>query len=382
MILDRFFVKDTYLIDWDYVESIPEFAKLKECEQNPVWHSEGNAWEHTKRCVESVYNKTDFMYAGEDIEHKIKVLSVLFHDIGKGVTTEFKNGAWHSYGHEFAGEKITRRLLWNEPLEVRERICANVRYHMIPLRIADSKSCIMEMIKLSRNQFFRWRDVLFVKTCDMDGCITEKPEENAKDYEKLSMLFELAACMNILDEGFAVQGFCTHNIEITDRIYGDKSDWSRKNKKQQVVMLIGLPGAGKNTFINKLESDFVSVSRDDIRYELGFCGKDEKVVLSSEKENEVTAEFDRRIVEALKAGKNVVINNINLKKQYREATKKLLAGYDVELLYTIVEAPTIEDNIKRRPTFNPDVLRQMCETLDWPQSDECRRIVVYKDVQL
>lgn len=147
-------------------------------------------------------------------------------------------------------------------------------------------------------------------------------------------------------------------------------------------MLIGLPGAGKNTFINKLESDFVSVSRDDIRYELGFCGKDEKVVLSSEKENEVTAEFDRRIVEALKAGKNVVINNINLKKQYREATKKLLAGYDVELLYTIVEAPTIEDNIKRRPTFNPDVLRQMCETLDWPQSDECRRIVVYKDVQL
>ena len=381
MILDRFFKDHTFLIDWDYVETIPEFAKLKECEQNPVWHSEGNAWEHTKKCVESVYNKTDFMYAGSEIECKIKVLFVLFHDIGKGVTTEFKNGAWHSYGHEFAGEKIARRLLWNEPIEIRERICACVRYHMIPLHIADSKSCIMDMIKLSRGPFFKWRDVLFVKTCDMDGCITEKPEENAKDYEKLKMLSSLASCMNILDHGFATEGFCTRETEIVDRIYGDKSDWAREQKRQKVYMLIGLPGAGKNTFVDSIEGDYVSVSRDDIRYELGFCGKDEKVVLSSDKENEVSAEFDRRVVEALKSGKDIVINNINLKKQYREATKKLLAGHNVQLIYVIIEAPTIEDNIKRRPTFKPEILRQMCETLDWPRPDECREIYIEKQVQ-
>ena len=104
-------------------------------------------------------------------------------------------------------------------------------------------------------------------------------------------------------------------------------------------------------------------------------------MLSSDKENEVSAEFDRRVVEALKSGKDIIINNINLKKQYREVTKKLLAGHNVRLIYVVIEAPTIEDNIKRRPTFKPEILRQMCETLDWPQSDECREIFVEKQMQ-
>ena len=44
---DKFFQGNTYYVDWNYVMTIPEFQKLKECEQNPKWHSEGNALEHT-----------------------------------------------------------------------------------------------------------------------------------------------------------------------------------------------------------------------------------------------------------------------------------------------------------------------------------------------
>ena len=37
----------TFEYQWDVIENIPEFAQLKNCEQNPRWHSEGSAWNHT-----------------------------------------------------------------------------------------------------------------------------------------------------------------------------------------------------------------------------------------------------------------------------------------------------------------------------------------------
>ena len=32
----------TFKYNWEYIETIPEFAKLKVCEQSTKWHGEGN----------------------------------------------------------------------------------------------------------------------------------------------------------------------------------------------------------------------------------------------------------------------------------------------------------------------------------------------------
>ena len=39
------FKKGTY--KWEEILKVPEFAKLKETEQNPKWHAEGSVWAHT-----------------------------------------------------------------------------------------------------------------------------------------------------------------------------------------------------------------------------------------------------------------------------------------------------------------------------------------------
>lgn len=358
---DKLFVKNDYKIDWKFVETISEFARLKECEQSPKWHGEGDAWKHTVACVNAAYTAIlDERYEG--LDPMVAIAAVLFHDIGKGVTTKFLKGAWHSYGHEFESEKIARRILWNEPLSIREIICACAHYHMKVLDLANSKKDIVrEMINISRLTFVNWRYLLFVKHCDILGSKPEDGHQTCSDIGKIEALYEIAHSLGILDGKFCL------NRTLSDKMVF--RPLCGKEAKSDVMVMIGLPGAGKNTWAATVK-DAVMISRDDIRAELGYCNDGDKVVLTGEEEDEVTKVFNERLVNAVKSGKDVIINNLNIKKKYRDAFKTLLSGYAVRWLYLYVEAPTIEENIRRRPTFNPDVIKNMTSVLEWPQPDE------------
>lgn len=374
--LEKFFKKDDYKVNWKYVEAIPEFAKLKECEQNPKWHGEGNAWEHTVKCVNAAYNLLlDPKY--ESLEPRLAVAAVLFHDIGKGTTTEFVKGAWHAYGHEFSGEKTARRILWEEPLSFREAVCACARYHMKVLNLASSKRIVDDMIKLSKVPFAHFRYLIFVKHCDVLGSKPMDEGQTYADLERLDALYRIAKRLDILDWEFSTLGEKSNQLVFTPN---KPINWYGLEKHEPTVyMLIGLPGAGKNTWCDKV--DTLALSRDDIRAELGYCEEGEKVVLSGEKEDEVTRVFNERFLAAVKEGKDVILNNLNIKKKYRDALKSVVNGYSVHWKYLIIEAPTIEDNIKRRPTFDPSQLKGMTEIMEWPQPEEYDEIIFVKQMQ-
>lgn len=358
------FEQKTY--NWELIETIPEFSKLKEIKQNPKWHEEGNAFKHTKLvCEEAIKFCDELNYE----ESRMLLASALFHDIGKGLASQLgKDGNWHNYGHELVGESLARTMLWDFDdvnISFRESICSLIRYHMDPLKIFDSKSFYEKIIELS-NVVPSWKLLVLLKKCDVNGSIQQDDVIKQSDLIKLSSL-----------EIITIKMGC-YKLPFKDYKESYKKYMEEKVKKHiDVAVMIGLPGSGKSTYANELargNGDFnggILISRDIIRYELGFCKENEKVVLSREQEDRVTEEFNNRLIKAAKLGLSVIIDNLNLKRRYRDAYKTALSNYNVTWHYFYVEAPSIEDNIKRRDgQISADVLRNMINGIEMPTPDE------------
>lgn len=379
------YITDDYKVKWDYVETIPEFAKLKQCEQNPKWHGEGNAWQHTVKCVEAAYGLFEKRYEGfTDSQKRVLLTAVLFHDIGKGTTTEFTKGNWHSYGHEVVGERIARRMLWDEDFGARETVCTLIRWHMDVLRVAESRDFATKILRMSCYEFFSWQNAIFVKTCDCLGSQPEDKNQTDIDMAKLQFLRRFSTEMNCYDITVYKRSFDRR------KIFGKNVNWESTDPdkgKTQAFMFIGLPGAGKNTAIDDMfkDRDIKVLSRDDIRAELGYCGKDDKIIGTPEQEKKVSEIFNKRLEEYAKNGVDFVINNINLKKKYRDDYHTMAnqaSGNNIEWVYVYVEAPTLQSNINRREgQIKASAFNDMIEKFDWPTADEYDEFFIKKQLQ-
>ena len=410
---------------WNNIEKISEFEKLKKCEQNPKWHSEGDAFKHVKLvckyAVEHVcsmarykdrecemynisknFDEYETCYLKPEIydDALIFLTAALFHDIGKGVTTaKGKDGNWHSYNHEFEGEKITRQLLWNFPVKFREDVCSLVRYHMLPLGILDRKNYLEEIIRLSYN-IPSWELLIMLKMCDLEGSIQK--DENLKERDR-KLLNELISITNEINRYKSVKRFTYTPSYFFDRIKGSQHFLDKIYKKPlNVIYLIGIPGAGKDTFIynelikpDKEDSKFISlpgiaqinnptpgiytvkksnafvVCRDDVRVKLGLCKEGEKVVCSRKDEEKVNETIKTEISEAAAEGKTIIVNNTNLKKTYRAELSRYLSNYDIHITYIYIEASDFEKNVERREgQMSREQLLNCINGFEWPEFDE------------
>lgn len=382
---DKYFKGNTLELDWDFIDKIPEFNKLRNCEQNPKWHSEGNVMNHVMCCIKAAYSLLDTQYVNiSHVQKRVLLTAVLFHDIGKGTTTEFTKGNWHSYGHEVAGERIARRMLWDEDFSARETVCSLIRWHMDVLRVAESRDFTTKLLRMSCYQFFTWQSAIFVKTCDCLGSQPEDKNQTNIDLAKLQFLRRFSTEMNCYDITVYKRSFDRR------KIFGKNVNWESTDPdkgKTQAFMFIGLPGAGKNTAIDEMfkDRDIKVLSRDDIRSELGYCGKGDKIIGTPEQEKKVSEIFNNRLSEYAKNGVDFVINNINLKKKYRDDYHTMAnhaSGNNIEWVYVYVEAPTLQSNISRREgQIKASAFNDMIEKFDWPTADEYDEFFIKKQLQ-
>jgi predicted kinase len=390
-ILQNLYKGNTYpcTINWEFLETIPEIAQLAECQQNPKWHSEGTALQHTKLAVEKLYTEVfkhadDIFYElDNDDELLIVRAAVVFHDIGKGVTTSIgKDGNWHSYSHEIEGEKIARVLLWNEDIYIREMICSIIRYHMEPLRIFESKNWLYKMFEIGTR--VPWKFLYFVKMADLLGSVQENGGTMVEDLMKLNFIKTTAKTLGIWNE--------THKNNDLHKLVKYFSTrelfpWKMpcEGKQPIAVIMIGLPGAGKNTWIEKHCNQYqevIQISRDDIRVELGFCQPGEKYLGTDSEEKKVTEVYDEKLQFAINNKYNIILNNVHLKKKYREASVNMLrkAGYYIEYVY--IEAPTLEDNYSRRNNqILPNRIKAMALSFEWPDTNEYDKLTIAKQTR-
>jgi len=144
-----------------------------------------------------------------------------------------------------------------------------------------------------------------------------------------------------------------------------------------VYVMVGLPGAGKDTWIkNNLPNCKCIACRDDVRIEMGLCGPGEKYQGTKEEENLVTGIFNAKLLQYARSGKDIVINNTNIKRWHRNQYKKLLRNFPVNWIYVVVKAPSIDANIERRAgQIDPEILKRMEASYEPPTPDEYDEII-------
>ena len=106
--------------------------KLKETEQSPVHHPEGNAWNHTMLVVDEAAKLRN-----KSRDEKVFMWAALLHDIGKAETTKNKKGKITAYNHESVGAGLCVKFLqeFTTDDEFIIKVKGLVRWHMQILHV-------------------------------------------------------------------------------------------------------------------------------------------------------------------------------------------------------------------------------------------------------
>ena len=169
----------------------PELKALIGVEQNPVYHGEGDVWNHTMMVLDE----------GAKLRHKAEnpywfMLSALVHDFGKAVSPADKNGVIHSYGHETEGlplvDAFLRRITTESKLI---RYVKNMtQLHMRPNTVAHANSAPKVTTKLF-DESVDPEGLICLALADDRGRILAQPAASTEDflYARLEIFRELMA---------------------------------------------------------------------------------------------------------------------------------------------------------------------------------------------
>ena len=137
-----------FLSNCGWLRFYPELAALQGCEQDPIWHPEGDVWIHTLCCLDSFATER----TGHRDDDVVVGLGVLCHDFGKPATTTNDSGRITSRGHEPEGEAPTRHFLerlMNQD-DLIEEVVALVLCHLHPRALYDTQASDSAVRRLAR----------------------------------------------------------------------------------------------------------------------------------------------------------------------------------------------------------------------------------------
>lgn len=357
---------------WDYIWTLEPFKACIGVNQNKEWHREmleehiQNVTMHMKDVIDG--NCPEWMKRTRNHWDNLMLMAAaLCHDLGKASTTRWDEGLkqWKCKNHGAVGEKITRRLFFDEPdIFLREGVCWLVRYHMGLHNVFDKRDDVQSVYKKIEQlaQSWRWvhfEDLAALYICD---CLGSSSVFNDNEGWKDCMAFARQCCYKYNETMVPVP----------------KIEWGN------AIVLVGIAGSGKSTFAEQLKNDgYEIISRDTIREELGMTSSDKKFKGNKKQEDEVTEVFNERLLECARNKIPFVIDNMNLIERYRKDYKELLKDYPLDWQCVYVEAPTLDDCKKRRKgQMPPGEINKMLDRLEFPRPYEFDgNIYIYKQMQ-
>jgi predicted kinase len=342
--------------------------------QDPRWHAEGDVWTHTLMVLDELVALP--AWRGLDPAGRaVTFVAALAHDLGKPSTTRTEpDGSISSRGHSARGEHIVRRWLWERgvPFGVREHVCAIVRHHQVPFFgiTRDEAEAARTAGRLSLRLRHDWLAV--VTEADGRGRRVGKPEEQVRMLEHTALWVELCRELGCLDRA---RPFASDHTRVVHVESGRPADvLAHDDTTVEVIVMCGLPAAGKDSWLLTHRPELPVISLDAIR----------------EAEGVDPGEPQKRIVHAareaarvhLRAGRPFAWNATNIGDRVRASVIALCRAYDarVHLVYCEAAADELDERNRRRPEPVPGTaLARMLDRWTVPGLDEVHRITYAVD---
>lgn len=114
-------------------ELLPELAATCNIPQNPMWHPEGDVFEHTMQALDAAAELARVKNLDKQGALTL-IISAVCHDLGKVTTTRMHEGRLISWNHEIEGVEPTKQLLnrLTAVESIKKAVVKLVRYHMTP----------------------------------------------------------------------------------------------------------------------------------------------------------------------------------------------------------------------------------------------------------
>jgi putative nucleotidyltransferase with HDIG domain len=348
------------ILDW--AEPQPWARAMAGCEQDRLWHAEGDVWTHTRMVVGELERLAE--WPGLDREAQLKlVFTALFHDAGKPATTliDPATGRTRSPKHAVVGMEIGRAVMRQLGcgLALREEVAGLVRYHGRPPYLLEKPDPAREVISLS--WVVNHRLLYSFALADTRGRRTPEMSRPEDDLHLWKLVAEETGCF---DQPYPFANdharFLFYRGALSSLHYTPREDY-----RCTVTLMAGLPGSGKDTWLAANRLGLPVVSLDDIRAALDVEPTDEQ--------GGVVQAARERCREHLRAGRDFAFNATNTVRQTRARWIDLFAEYGarVEVRYLEPPLPVIHRrNDSRRTGVPRGVIDRLVKKLEPPTREE------------
>ncbi len=357
--------------NWDAL--VARFAWLRTMAgvpQDPEYHTEGDVLTHTRMVVAATVGSMAWRDAPEG-ERAVRFAAALLHDVAKPATTREEGGRVVSPGHARRGEILARAVLYTGdgfdapvPFAARERIAALVRFHGLPLWFLDRDDPARAITTASQRVSLDW--VADLAEADVRGRICA---DSAELLARVGLFRDYCAELGCLTgprpfpSDAARFAYCSGRSAYPDYDPYDDS-------LCEVVLMSGLPGAGKDTWVETHLPGLPVVSLDAIRKERGIAptGPQGTVVQAAKEAARVH----------LRQGRSFVWNATNITRALRGPLVELCIAYRARVRVVYVEvayATLLARNAARGADALPDAaLRRLVNRVELPDATEAHAV--------
>ncbi len=378
-LLQAFPKSPDWTADWEAIEGNEALTALiegmKNTPQDKGWHGEGDVWTHTKMVCGTMAEMKEFRSLPLRQRQEL-FLAALLHDVGKIVCTREEMGRLAAPHHGSTGSRMARAFLWKEmglagtkeAQNFRETVCCLIRYHTSPAHIWEEED-ELRLVQIAANgalaEDFQYYMLSILAEADMLGRIAADRVTLAKQAEFSRLLAEETHCLHEprkFASSYAERAYLAGRLNWPDaELYDDT--WG------EVIVLAGLPGTGKDTWIKAHCAGLPVISLDDLRLRLGITHKDDQ--------GPVIAAANEQAKAYLRKKQPFVWNATSLTKMLRKKRIDLVENYGARVRIVFLETSWEEGlhrNTNRPQQVPQEKIEKMLGQMEPPERFEAQEV--------